>query len=182
MKKHDFLDVINLFLTPAVLIVLGLILVVNPDSASALIARIFGWLLLAAGVGFAVAALVDRIGTVAKVISALLCLAVGSFLLRNPLVLAAGIGRLAGILLTLRGIQDMIAAGRWHKGMLTAVITTIVGVILLVLPMTTSRLVLLVCGVVMLVSGVGMLAARLKFRRYLRQAREPDDPNIIDAL
>lgn len=179
MKKQDISQWIRLLLTPVLLIVLGLILAINPDSASALIARIFGWLLLIAAGGLVVLALVDRIGMVSKVLSACLCLVVGTWLLRNPLMLAAGIGRIAGVLLVVRGVQDILDGARWHRGLLAAVLTIVVGVILIALPMTTSRVVLLLCGIAMIAAGVGMLVFRLNLRRHLK---EPDDPNIIDAL
>jgi hypothetical protein len=47
-----------------------------------------------------------------------------------------------------------------------------------VLPMTTSRLVFSLCGVVVLLIGIGMLVDRLKHTKYL----DKGDGNIIDAL
>lgn len=179
MKKQDISGWIRLLLTPVMLIVLGLILAVNPDSASALIARIFGWLLLIAAGVLAVLAVVDRVGMVGKVLSACLCLAAGIWLLRNPLMLAAGIGRVAGVLLIVRGVQDILDGAGWHRGLLAAVLTIVIGAVLIAMPMTTSRVVLLLCGIALIAAGVGMLAFRVKLRRHLK---EPDDPNIIDAL
>ncbi len=54
-----------------------------------------------------------------------------------------------------------------------------VGLILLLLPMTTSRLVFSLCGLVVLGLGIVMLLERLRLRRLLD---EGDDPDIIDAL
>ena len=44
--------------------------------------------------------------------------------------------------------------------------------------MTTSRVVLGLCGLLVLIVGIAMLAERLKKRRLL----PPNDDNIIDAL
>lgn len=179
MKKNDILPFLSRLLTPALLIALGITLLVNPDSASVLIAKVIGWILVAVGVGFGIAALTSRIGTSGKVFGAIVCIAIGSWLLNNPLALASGIGRFAGILLVIRGIQDIADAGKRHHGTTLAVLTTVLGAVLLLLPMTTSRVVFSLCGVVMLIIGAAMLVDRLKDRRRLN---EPEDPNIIDAL
>ena len=93
--KDTILSVIRLIATPVLLMVLGLILLIHPDSASALVAQILGWVLVIAGVVFAVSAIAGHFDTVGKVLSAVCCFAVGAWLLRNPLMLAAGLGRLA---------------------------------------------------------------------------------------
>ena len=69
-------------------------------------------------------------------------------------------------------------SSRSGHGRILAILTTVVGVVLTVLPLTTSRLVFSLCGVVVLGIGIAMLIDRLKGRRYL----EDGDPNIIDAL
>ena len=149
--KDTILSVIRLIATPVLLMVLGLILLIHPDSASALVAQILGWVLVIAGVVFAVSVIAGHFDTVGKVLSAVCCFAVGAWLLRNPLMLAAGLGRLAGILLVVRGIQDILNASRYHYGILPAVLTTILGAVLIALPMTTSRVVISLCGLLVLI-------------------------------
>lgn len=179
MKKNDILSWLKLIATPVLLIVLGLILLIHPDSASVLAAQILGWVLLAAAVGFGVSAIAGHFGTVGKVLSAIGCFAVGLWLLRNPLMLAAGLGRLVGILLAVRGVRDLLDAAQWHLGMLSAVTTLLLGIVLIALPMTTSRVVISLCGLLVVAVGLAILADRVRNRRRLQ---EPDDPNIIDAL
>ena len=172
IMKDTILSVIRLVATPV------LILLIHPDSASALVAQILGWVLLIAGVVFAVSAIAGHFDTVGKVLSAVCCFAVGAWLLRNPLMLAAGLGRLAGILLVVRGIQDILNASRYHYGILPAVITTVLGAVLIALPMTTSRVVISLCGLLVLIVGVAILVDRLRNRR----PKEPSESDIIDAL
>ena len=178
IMKDTILSVIRLIATPVLLMVLGLILLIHPDSASALVAQILGWGLLIAGVVFAVSAIAGHFDTVGKVLSAVCCFAVGAWLLRNPLMLAAGLGRLAGILLVVRGVQDILNASRYHYGILPAVITTVLGAVLIALPMATSRFVMSLCGLLVLIVGVAILVDRLKNRR----PKEPSESDIIDAL
>lgn len=178
MKKNDILSLLYQLLFPVLLIVLGAVLLINPDSASVLVAKILGWVLLLAGIGCGVAALTTHTGTAGKVLSALVCLALGSWLLKNPLNLAAGIGRFIGILLLVRGIRDILNSSR-REGKILALVTAVAGVVLILLPMTTSRLVFSLCGLVVLIIGIVMLLDRLRDRKRLN---EPEDPNIIDAL
>lgn len=178
MKKRDLLSLVYQLASPVALILLGLVLIINPDTASALIARLLGWGMLLAGIGIGVAAIFSKRGQVGKGVAAVGCVTIGGYLMRNPLILAAGIGRLLGILLILRGGRDVVLSNRSGHGRMLAIITVVVGVVLTVLPLTTSRLVFSLCGVAVLGIGIAMLIDRLKDRRYL----EDHDPNIIDAL
>lgn len=178
MKQSKFWYWAKLLASPAALIVLGVLLFLNPDSASAFVSTALAWCLVLAGAALAIAAVAVRQGTAAKVVGAAVCLFLGFWLLRNPLLLAAGLGRLVGILLLIRGIQDLVSS-RISQGRLLSLITAVVGLILLLLPMTTSRLVFSLCGLVVLGLGIAMLLERLRLRRLLG---EGDDPNIIDAL
>ena len=179
MKKHDILSLGYQLASPVALILLGLLLVISPDTASALVARLLGWAVMLAGVCIGIAAIFSKQGQIGKGVLAVGCVTIGGFLMRNPLVLAAGIGRLLGILLILRGGRDVMLSRRYGRGRILALVTTVVGIVLAVLPMTTSRLVFSLCGVVVLGIGVAMLLDRLKNRRYLDDG---GDPNIIDAL
>jgi len=179
MKKRDVLSLVYQLASPVALILLGLVLIIRPDAASALVARLLGWGMLLAGIGIGVAAIFSRSGQIGKGLISVGCVTTGGFLMRNPLVLAAGIGRLLGILLILRGGRDVMLSRRYGYGRVLAIATTVVGVVLTVLPLTTSRLVFSLCGVAVLGIGAAMLVDRLKNRRYLDDG---GDPNIIDAL
>ena len=178
MKNNRFLDMLSQLASPVAVTLLGLLLTVNPDSASVLIARILGWALTGIGIGFGVAALIDREHAVRKGITAVAFACVGGTLCANPLLLAAWIGRVIGVLIAFRGIRDLLISGSYGYSKPLALITTAVGALLVVLPMTTSRLVFRLCGLVVLFIGIGMLVDRLKHRKYL----DKGDSNIIDAL
>lgn len=178
MKKKEIWNLAYQLASPVLIMLLGLVLFFSPDTASALIARLIGWGLTLAGIGIGISAIADRRGAVGKGFAAVGCVCVGGWLAAHPLILAAGIGRILGILIAARGLRDVFLARERGHGNLLAVITTVVGLVLVVLPMTTSRLVFSLCGVVILVIGVAMLLDRLKDRRYLDRG----DDNIIDAL
>ena len=96
--------------------------------------------------------------------------------MRNPLGLAAAIGRIAGVLILIRGVQDMINASRWKCGMRYALISAILGAVLILLPMTTSRIVMVLLGLLVALLGVLMAWDRLKNGMPLS-----DGGSIIDS-
>lgn len=177
MKKHQITAFLSRFATPAVLILLGLVLVFCPDTASALISKVAGWGLMMAGVIVAVAMVVDGEWSVSKILTVLVLVGVGRWLMSNPLAWAAWGGRIIGVLLLLRGIRD-VTQSVYTQGKVLSIVTAVLGVVLIVLPMTASRLVFSLCGVVILAVGGGMLAERI----WEKKNGEDDDPNIIDAL
>lgn len=175
MKKQTFKDMCALLLSPVLMILLGLLLLVHPDSASALVGKVLGWVLLLLGLGCGISAIAKPAGTAVKVIPALILLCLGIWLIRTPLALANYGGLFIGILLAIRGIQEL-AAGR---DKLWSLITLLLGVVLVLSPMTTSRLLFGIIGGIVTVVGLAMLLDRLRRRRL---ERGDDDPNIIDAL
>lgn len=179
MKKNDILSVLQLYLAPVLVILLGVLLLINPDSASVLISRLLGGLLTLLAIFFGIAALISDRGRAGKLILALALFACGGILSRNPLLLASFAGRVVGLLLLLDGLGDMINAQRRGVRFLMPLIVTILGAVLVLMPMTASRLVFSLCGLVVTVIGVIMLLDRIRNRRL---PGGDNDPNIIDAL
>lgn len=179
MKKEQIRPLLELLLPPALLMVLGLVLLLNPDSASVLIAKVLGWVLAAVGVGFGISAIITGRGQIGKGVTAVTFALLGGWLVKNPLFLAAWIGRIVGALLVIDALQDIAQARNRGERYLLPLIVAAVGVILVVLPMTTSRLVFSLAGLVVLIVGGAMLLDRLKNRRRLDG---PKNGDIVDAL
>ena len=171
MKNMKFSEAVNRFGMSVTMILLGLILLLVPDSASVIIAYLIGGILTLGGIGFAIGALLDR--SFSKGFWALVCLGLGSVLSGNPLLLARNLGRFLGILLAIEG-GDCLRKGNRVFG----IVILVAAVALVLSPMALSRLVFSVCGLVVLAIGVGMLLDRLKHQKYLNKG----DDNIIDAL
>ena len=178
MNKENFARLVGLLWVPVGLILLGLVLLFNPDSASALISKLLGWVLIAFGIGFGVSAISSPQGRPGKVIAAIALAMAGGWLTSNPLALAAWVGRFIGVLLVVDGIQDMLTLRRQGQRFLLPLVVTIIGAILILLPMTTTRLVFSLCGGVVLVIGILTLIDRLRGNKRLGGGRD----DIIDAL
>lgn len=186
MKKMDIGKLVNTLGVPVLIIVLGCIMLFNPDSPSALIAKIIGWVLVVGGGVYAVRIFSGRqkTGKTGHFL-AVAALALGIWMLCNPLVLASMLGRFLGILLLIRSLGDVYGfyrqkkAGSVGKPPILSIITAVIGLILFFLPLSASRMVFSILGLVLICIGVAEAYDRLKGKRYLEAG---SDPNIIDAL
>jgi hypothetical protein len=179
MKKQDILSLVQLLLVPVLLILLGLILVVNPDTASVLISKLLGYVLTLCAIGAGIAAIFSRTKKAMKVICAVVLAMVGGWLMMHPLWLTAWVSRFLGMLILVNSGMDLIFALKQNRNVIFHAAAAAIGVLLILMPMSASRLVFTLCGVAVLVIGGVMFLDRIRGRRWLH---EGDDPNIIDAL
>ena len=75
--------------------------------------------------------------------------------------------------------MDLVYALKCRRNVIFHAAATAIGALLVLMPMSASRLVFTLCGVAVLVIGGVMLLDRIRGRRWLQGG---DDPNIIDAL
>ena len=62
MNKEKLFSLVRELFAPVALILLGALLLFNPDSASALISKLLGWGLIAFAIGFGIAAIASQNG------------------------------------------------------------------------------------------------------------------------
>lgn len=176
MKKERLGQLLNLIGIPALATVLGLILLFNPDSATALAAKIVGWLLVIGGAGKAISMAGKPVRTTSWIAPAI-CVILGVVILRYPMLLAEGIGRFLGVLLVGKGASDL-RHSNFQKAKVLAIITIVVGAVLILTPLSLTRTLLRLCGVVVAVIGAVNIVEKLQELKLLEQG---GDPNIIDA-
>lgn len=164
------------------MIVCGAILAVNPDSASVLISVVVGWLVIAVGVALLITGFVGG-KNVGSILKGALCLVGGAWLHRHPLMIASVLGFVLGILVLYQGVNALNgvlgirrSGGVWIPGAVLAALELLVGLRLLLSPLSVSRLVLSVAGIIMVVCGACSLVAYSKSTKYIRGSS-----NIIDA-
>ena len=167
---------------PILLIVIGVVLALNPDSASALVSAILGWGLIVMGVVLIVGGFLggNDWGSITQGALFLIC---GSWLHRNPLMIASVLGILLGIAALRQGWRAAMNVGHskrnggfWIPGAVLAVAELVIGVRLIFSPLTVSRFVLTLAGIAMAACGVWELISRRREKKYI-----PGTPNIIDA-
>ena len=182
MRNLDWKDIVRQEGGSILTILCGVILVLKPDTASALLAAVAGWALIAVGVAALIAGFTGDFGAGSVVTGAVLLLA-GAWLHRNPLMIASVLGFVVGFLVLRQGIRAMKNAqyskrngGLWIPGAVLAVVEALIGVRLMLSPLSISRLVLSIVGVVLIVIGVCNLVAHYRSVRYI-----PKSGGIIDA-
>lgn len=180
MKKYTIPELLNLLGMPVLTVVLGAILLFSPDTASALVGKILAWLCILGALAFAFGA---RSGGRRNALGGILLGILGVWMLMNPLVLARFMGRVLGLFLLLRGIREV----RSHlnggnivltPGLLIPAAVALTGLVLVLVPLATTRLVFSVIGIIMICMGIAEGYDRLKGRRQLESG---GDPNIIDV-
>lgn len=179
MKYRNWLETVRPLLMPLTLVVFGVILIVNPDSAAALVGKLIAWILILSGTGMGIAALSGDISRrLRRLIPAAIALILGIWLMTNPLFVAKSLGRFLGLLLAFQAGGEIGDAFRDHRRIsVLSVVTLVVGAVLVLVPMTTSRIVLVICGIVVLCIGAAELAERLLRKRAPKKSEKP---HIID--
>lgn len=176
MNTNKLKNLFNTFGFPATMILVGIILLVSPDSATALVFQLIGWILVIAGAAKAISMAMNRAASrTGDWIWAAVCIAAGVFLLKNPLILSNLLGGFLGILMVIEGSQDLRTPG---KNRLLAIITVVAGAALVLLPRTLVNTLLNLCGIVLIVVGILNLLDRL---HSYKQLEDPEKPAIIDA-
>lgn len=178
MDKQKLCQYVNLYAPPVLVILAGLILIFSPDSASALVSCVLGWGAFLLGIVWGLM-LLGAHARLRQFVGAAVCILLGLWLVNDPLALARSLGRLVGLLIIVRSVQELTRSVR-VEGKIVSGIMLAMGVFLLLVPMTTSRLAMIPLGIVVVITGVGMLLERLRNKGNWLDSG--DDPNIIDAL
>ncbi len=164
------------------MIVCGALLALRPDSASALVSVVLGWGLIVVGVMLIVGGFLSgrEWGSIAQGALFLIC---GSWLHRNPLMIASVLGLILGVVAVRQGWRAARHAqwtkrsgGMWIPGGVLAVLELLVGIRLILSPLSVSRLVLKLAGIAMVACGGWELISRSRERKYI-----PGEAHIIDA-
>lgn len=177
MKKEKLMDMLSLLGVPALTVVLGLILLLTPDTATVLVTKIIGWVLVVFGAGKAISMATRHTGTVGGWIWAAVGVVLGVGILSNPLVLAESLGRFIGIILVIRALSDRRNSST-KGGKTLSMVTLIVGAVLFLMPMTLTRTILRICGLVIVIIGIANI---LEVLRDTKRLESGEKPKIIDA-
>lgn len=186
MKKYTPVELFRLLAAPAATVLLGLILLFSPDTASALVGRLIAWCAILAALALGAEAIFGRhSGKHNRILWAVICLFAGIWLLMNPLTVAKFLGRILGITLIIRGGQSAADNIRYRgkklvisRGLILGAVTAIVGAVLVILPLASSRMFFNIVGIALICAGIAQGWDNFRSRNHLDKGR---DPNIIDV-
>ena len=179
MNDKNFFYYMRKYLGTVLMIGMGLMLSISPASATAMMVQLVGTFLILAAIFMGIS-LAFRSHNMGMRIAAIVIFALsGIFMVVRPIALVTWFGRLVGILLIIQGIQNLLALRYSLGSMVLPILTIIAGVVLVCLPLGTSRVVLRLVGFAVVVIASLTLAFRLK-----DEGNDSDhgNPNIIDAL
>lgn len=170
------------------LMALGFLLIFCPDLGSAAVAVVVGWVLIAVGaIGSLICILSWPILGLGTLLISIAALALGVYILLNPLALASLFGIAVGFyLLAYQGIGSLFESLRLRKmglgflpNLIVSLLLIALGAALIFAPLTSSRLVMTLFGIGLVISGGINTMLRAWAAGKLSQPK--DDPNIIDA-
>ena len=181
MQQQNAFYYLKRYVGPAMMAGFGFLLTIRPDSATVMMIRLVGIVLVLAAVGMGIS-LALRPGDMALKITGIVIFALsGIWMLAFPLSLASWFGRLIGILLIIQGVQSILALRTSLGLVILPVLTVVTGVVLTVLPLSASRLVFRILGIAMMVIGIVTLVYRAQNEKQDRNG-PGSGPDIIDAL
>ena len=168
MKKLDWRSLLRYQGGSLLMILCGAILTFSPDSASVLISAVLGWLLITVGAVLVIAGVIGGVEVVTIIQGAFLLVA-GAWLHRHPLMIASVLGIVLGLVAVSQGWRKAKQARRakryggfwvWDAGV--AVLELLVGLVLIVTPLSLSRFVVTLAGIFMVICGAADLIAFCK--------------------
>lgn len=186
MKNYTPGQLLRLLAAPAATVLLGLVLLFSPDTASALVGKLIAWGCILAAIAFGAGALFGtKSGRNNRVIWAVVCFAGGMWLMMNPLTVAKFLGRVLGIVLMIRGGQSAADNIRYQgkklvisRGLILGAMTAVIGAVLVILPLASSRMFFNVIGIALICTGIAQALDKLRGKKLLKDG---GDPNIIDV-
>lgn len=148
---------------PALTILTGFVLIFRPGSLTTTLAWIVGLVIALVGAGkmvhfFSGAKVQKDFWSLA---GAIILLVLGLSILKNPVSLEKQLSRIAGILLILQAVRGYVDPMAAHE-QVTSTLMCIAGAVLVLMPLVVPRLVVVICGVVVLVLGIGMVLDLLR--------------------
>lgn len=182
MRKFDWRSLLRFQGGSVLMILFGVILTVYPDSASVLVSAVLGWLLIAGGVALVIAGLIGGVHLMTLIQGGGLLVA-GAWLHRNPLMIASVLGIVLGLVALSQGWRKAkrVSHSRLYGGFriwdaIVAALELLAGVMLILTPLSLSRLVMTIAGIFMVICGAADLVGSWKSRSYLDGSGD-----IIDA-
>ena len=184
----DFLKSIktNILGSAVLCIILGIVLMVYPDTSLTLVCQVVGVIVLVTGIGFLISHI--RGGLLSwfyklDLILGLLFLILGIYILLNPWGLLSIIPIVFGVLLIYHGISDLgqamelrkYEADRWWISIIIASITIVLGVVIMSNPFGTIDMLMRITGACLIYDGLSNLLLVGKFSKSIRRFQKYEE-------
>lgn len=190
----DFLKSIktNILGSAVLCIILGVVLVIYPNTSLAIVCRAVGVIVLITGLGFLISHVRGGIFSwfyKLDLVLGILFAILGGYILLNPLGLISIIPIVFGVLLIYHGISDLgqalelrkYEADRWWLSIIIAVITIGLGILIMRNPFDTMDILMRIIGISLIYDGLSDLLIVGKFSRAVRSFKKYEDEQKFDS-
>ncbi len=180
----------NYMVSAALLVLFGLVLLIWPKTSTTVLCIALGCVLVICGVIRLAVFLLERDGSLyssMNLLSGIVLAAVGVWIIVKPEGIMFVVPIVIGIVVIFHGIHDfgqtvsLYKAGydKWWVAMLLGVITTGLGILLVVNPFETIEIVVRVVGICLMYDGISDMWIVSRVSRIVKQARQ--DLAALDA-
>ena len=169
----------------AVLIVIGIVFAVWPESSRSTLVRLFGIALLLSGIAIGVTFFMKRSGRQLPVnlVAGVILAVIGILIIARPESFVEFLVILAGAFIMLSGVMNFCQTltmatlhfPLWWVGMIISILTIVFSVLVITKPGRIADAVFIVTGVFMVFDGLSNLWIAFKLRSLSRHVREDVD-------
>ena len=190
----DFLKSIktNILGSALLCVILGVVLVIYPNTSLALVCRAVGVIVLITGAGFLLSHIRGGIFSwfyKLDLILGVLFVTLGGYILLNPLGLLSIIPIVFGVLLIYHGISDLgqalelrkYEADRWWISIIIAVVTIALGILIMRNPFDTIDMLMRIIGICLIYDGLSDLLLVGKFSKSIRNYKAYETEQEFDS-
>ena len=176
--------------TSIICIVFGVMFCIWPGTILVTLCRIAGFVLLVAGIVLLIQGIriQEMLGRSVRMLPAVVCVVIGIWILARPGVFVSLIPIMIGVMLAYHGFKDLVFclevkkgnSPRWWLGLLVAIATIIIGVILMLHTWLALEIGMMAVGVILIYDGVSGLWLNGRAGRAYKKYHNPED-DIIDV-
>ena len=168
-------------------IIAGMVIMIWPATLVMIVGRVVGVVVLVLGISAIVKYIQNRAGSPIGLASGVIVSVLGLWIFTRPEVIAQMIAIVIGVLLIMHGIQGIMMAAeakaigdtRWLTSMILAVLTVILGLVVIYCYFRLASIATWVIGLVLVYDGVTELLVAGHVIGATRKYRKKDD--VIDA-
>ena len=177
-------------ITSIICIVFGVMFCIWPGTILVTLCRIAGFVLLVAGIVLLIQGIriQEMLGRSVRLLPAGVCVVIGIWILAKPGVFVSLIPILIVFMLAYHGVKDLIFSlevkkgdsPRWWLGLLVAIATIIIGVILMLHTWLALEIGMMAVGIILIYDGVSGLWLNGRAGSAYKRYHNPED-DIIDG-
>jgi len=184
---------LNTFVTSLIYALVGLVLLIKPELSASVLCTLVGLVLVICGAVNILQFLIGRDGTLytgGRLIFGLVLAAVGIWIMTRPELISVVIPRVIGIILCVHGFNDIRSAVTLHRSsvpwgmtLLLAVVTLVLGVVLVLDPFEAFSTAVRIIGAFLLYDGISDLWIASRVSRAVKQAEKDSEAqaNAVDV-